>query len=363
MITSDGGGATAAISLPENTLSVTTVTATDANPADTLTYSISGADAALFSIDSVTGVLAFKDFQDFEAPADSDTDGDYEVTVTVSDGTASDSQDLTVTVTRVADSAPAVWSDTSSTRQSNDWDGSIFGSTGGTDALADRYRTMQAADAPTRDEKIVVGVDASGNVTGEMWDGSAWSALPLSMGTVSETYWYGTEVVYEQLSGDAVVVWNDNSQAAGDKLRYAVWDGTNWSTPQSIAAYPGTEPQNLRLAFDPGSDTLALVVSDVSADDHVLIWDGASWGNALTLDNSGTAENDQSAIAVAFEALTGDAMVTYGVEGDTAVHYRIFDGASWSAPATVSAPAGVTGDAKWLVTATDHAPTASRSPP
>ena len=104
---------------------------------------------------------------------------------------------------------------------------------------------MQGADAPTRDEKIVVGIDATGNVTGEMWNGSSWSALPLNnMGTVSETYWYGAEVAYEQLSGDAIVVWNDNSQAAGDKLRYAVWDGTSWSTPQSIGVYSGAEPQN-----------------------------------------------------------------------------------------------------------------------
>ncbi len=80
------------------------------------------------------------------------------------------------------------------------------------------------------------------------------------MGTVSENYWYGAEVAYEQLSGDAVVVWNDNSQAVGDKLRYAVWDGSSWSTPQSIGGYAGAEPQNLRLAFDPGSDTLVLVV-------------------------------------------------------------------------------------------------------
>ena len=153
-----------------------------------------------------------------------------------------------------------------------------------------------------------------------------WAALPLTMGTVSETYWYGAEVAYEQQSGDAIVVWNDNSQAAGDKLRFAVWDGSGWSTPQSIGIYPGTEPQNLKLAFDPASDSLALVVSDVSADDHVIIWDGDNWTDVLTLDTSGTAESDQSAIAVAFEAQSGDAMVTYRIEGSSSVYYRIWDG-------------------------------------
>ena len=357
VITSNGGGATAGISVPENTFAVTTVAATDANPGNTLSYSIGGTDAALFDIDSVTGALTFKALPDFEVPVDANTDNDYELTVTVSDGnTGSDAQDITVTVTQVADSGAALWSNTTATPQSSDWDGSSFGTTSGTDTLNNRLRVMQGADAPTRDEKIIVGIDSNnpGQVTGELWDGTSWTALPLSMGTVSENYWYGAEVAYEQLSGDAVVVWNDNSQAVGDKLRFAVWDGSTWSAPQSIGSYAGTEPQNLRLAFDPGSDTLALVVSDVAADDHVMIWDGSAWGNAVTLDSSGTAESDQSAIAVAFQAQTGDAMVAYGINGSSAVYYRIWDGASWSAQASVPAAGGVTGDAAWLSTASDY---------
>ena len=43
IITSDGGGATAALSVSENQTAITTVTATDADvPAQTLTYSIAG---------------------------------------------------------------------------------------------------------------------------------------------------------------------------------------------------------------------------------------------------------------------------------------------------------------------------------
>ncbi len=54
VITSNGGGASAGLSVAENGIAVTTFTATDADlPAQTLTYSISGgADAARFSIGS-----------------------------------------------------------------------------------------------------------------------------------------------------------------------------------------------------------------------------------------------------------------------------------------------------------------------
>jgi parallel beta-helix repeat protein len=114
VITSNGGGASASITVAENTTAVTTVTATDADlPAQTLTYAIvGGADAALFSIDAATGALRFVSAPDFEAPADDGANNVYEVTVRVSDGTGgTDTQAVRVTVSNVneapSDLAPA----------------------------------------------------------------------------------------------------------------------------------------------------------------------------------------------------------------------------------------------------------------
>ncbi|MBS0602659.1 MAG: putative Ig domain-containing protein, partial [Proteobacteria bacterium] len=111
-ITSDGGNATAAVSVAENTTAVTTVAASDAN-GDTITYSISGgADQAKFTINAATGALAFLSAPDFEVPTDTDHDNVYQVTVTASDGHGgSDTQQISVSVTNVADggnSAPSV---------------------------------------------------------------------------------------------------------------------------------------------------------------------------------------------------------------------------------------------------------------
>lgn len=103
VITSNGGGATANISVAEPSTTVTTVTATDADAGATQTYSISGADSADFAIDSGTGVLTFSPAPDFEIPTDADTNNIYLVTVEVTDGTLTDTQDLTVTVTDIAD--------------------------------------------------------------------------------------------------------------------------------------------------------------------------------------------------------------------------------------------------------------------
>jgi Ca2+-binding RTX toxin-like protein len=101
VIISNGGGATAAISISENSAAVTTVGAVDPD-GTTPTYSIiGGADAALFFIDPQTGALTFINNPDFETPLDADANGIYEVIVRASDGVYFDDQALSVTVTDV----------------------------------------------------------------------------------------------------------------------------------------------------------------------------------------------------------------------------------------------------------------------
>jgi VCBS repeat-containing protein len=109
VITSNGSGDTAAISIPENATVLTTVTATDQDAGATQTYSISsGADADKFSIDANTGVLNFLAQPNFDMPADADLDNVYDVTVQVSDGTLTDTQDIAVTVTAAVVNVPPV---------------------------------------------------------------------------------------------------------------------------------------------------------------------------------------------------------------------------------------------------------------
>lgn len=95
---------TDAVDVAENGTSVAAgISATDVD-SDTLTFSLSGVDAALFEIDANTGALRFAAAPDFEAPADDGGDNIYDLTVTVTDDLgASDSADLTVSVTDVAE--------------------------------------------------------------------------------------------------------------------------------------------------------------------------------------------------------------------------------------------------------------------
>ena len=88
---------------------VYTAAATDVDAGTTLTYSISGTDAALFNIDSVTGAVTFKSSPNYEAPTDAGGNNVYDVTIGASDGTVTTTKDVAITVTNVNE-APTVTS-------------------------------------------------------------------------------------------------------------------------------------------------------------------------------------------------------------------------------------------------------------
>lgn len=113
VITSNGGSATASVTIDENISAVTTVIVDDPDNGDTKTFSISGLDAALFDIDSSTGVLSFKVAPDFETPVDAGGNNIYNVSVKVADAEGVfDTQDITVTVSNLNDSPPVAVDDT-----------------------------------------------------------------------------------------------------------------------------------------------------------------------------------------------------------------------------------------------------------
>ena len=102
----------AAFSVAENQTSVGTVLANDAD-GDSLTYSLSGADASAFSINSSTGVITFNSAPDYE------TKTSYSVTVTASDGTNAETQSLTISITNVNEYSPVINSSSTFTVEEN----------------------------------------------------------------------------------------------------------------------------------------------------------------------------------------------------------------------------------------------------
>jgi uncharacterized repeat protein (TIGR01451 family) len=149
-------------------------------------------------------------------------------------------------------------------------------------------------------------------------------------------------------NGNAMLVWN-----TGKVLNYSIWNGTSWSPAATITAYTGSEPREIHLAANPvaGSNELVMTVSDTNHADWALVWNGTSWGNVIQLDNTGGQMFTDT--NVAYEQQDGRAIVTYASGPGGLVGYRIWNGTTWRAAATISAPTGSAGYAQWTVLASD----------
>ena len=102
----------------ENQTAAYMAAATDAD-GDTLVYSLSGTDAALFTIDANTGEVSFMAAPDFEAPGDDDRDNVYDIIVTASDGSNSTTHNVAITVTNENDNIPVFTSPATANAREN----------------------------------------------------------------------------------------------------------------------------------------------------------------------------------------------------------------------------------------------------
>ncbi len=299
VITSNGGGATATISVPENTTAVTTVIATDADNLGSLTYSkAGGADEAMFNIDSATGALSFAVPPDFEAPADADANNVYDVVVQASDGTFTGTQAIAVTVTNVNE-APVANNDTLA-------------------AIQNTPVTYTAAQLLGNDTDVDAGT---------------------TLAIASVTSGAGGTVV---LNGDGTVTFTPNLDFIGPaSFTYSATDGSLPSNVATVTVNVAAMP-HAPVAND---DTLA------ATEDISLTYTAAQLlGNDTDVD-AGTTLTIASVTSGAGGAvvLNGDGTVTFtpnaNFNGAANFTYRATDGGLLSNVATVTVNVGPVNDA------------------
>ena len=234
-----------------------TVTATDPEN-DTLTFAISGGvDAALFNIDSKTGVVTFKNIPDFENPADNGANNTYEIEVTASDGVDTSPSVLRViTVTDVADTALTTGNDTPGLSDGNDVivaglanslnSGDVIDGEGGTDTLVitTAHSLTFNATTLTNVEKVTIGhstgsviittdngtvasgqtitVDGSAATGTINWDGQAETdgTFNLTGGSANDTMrgGNGADIIHGGAGNDTLYGGSISSDAGNDTL-------------------------------------------------------------------------------------------------------------------------------------------------
>lgn len=101
----------------ENQTTAITLVATDEQ---TITYSITGTDSALFSVNSSSGEVTFASAPDYESPSDSDSNNVYTFTATATDSKGlATTQAVSITVTDTDDTDPVFTSSASANAAEN----------------------------------------------------------------------------------------------------------------------------------------------------------------------------------------------------------------------------------------------------
>jgi Ca2+-binding RTX toxin-like protein len=176
---------------------VYTATATDPDAGTTLSYSLSGSDAALFNIDSSTGVVTFKSSPNFEAPADAGGNNVYDVTVTASDGTLSNAKAVQISVTNVTGYfAGTAGNDTITGSTEEDV---IDATQGGNDSLSGGLGN-DSIDAGSGNDTLEGGVGADSLTGGSGTDVASYSGS--TAGVTVDLALAGAQVSAGDASGD-----------------------------------------------------------------------------------------------------------------------------------------------------------------
>jgi hypothetical protein len=141
---------------------------------------------------------------------------------------------------------------------------------------------VRMASNPKADEILLLVVHVNQVVRLLRWNGSAFSLFPELEAAATTGYPFVADVVYEQESAEAMVVWGKDKQ---DQCRYSTWDGTVLSPVGMLPTF-GAEAHLVRAVTDPTSDHVVVAAVDASRDLNVAAWDGTAWVDSAELETT-----------------------------------------------------------------------------
>lgn len=218
------------------------------------------------------------------------------------------------------------------------WNGMEWSSEDSANYVGGSPYHMVLESSPAGSEIIMATSDNNYDVNVQVWDGSEWGAVDQFSGNLDSYSTRGFDLKYEQLSGEAVIVYMDMNINDGVP-EYRIWNGSSWSSANPVdSSNPGAGDINwVSLAVDPNSDEMILVTLDDQKDIRAQVWSGSSWGNAELITNNARTTSYQC-FDVAYEQSSGRAIVSWSDSDTGEVMYKIWNGNSWSSSAMMYMP-------------------------
>ncbi len=187
---------------------------------------------------------------------------------------------------------------------------------------------LRLAAKPGANEMILLAHSANDDLFGLVWDGSAWSA-PTAFETNAPCSYECFDAAYENNSGDGLVAYREGTS---DLPRYRTYVSGSWSG-EGTANDVGGDPEWIRFASDPTSNTIVMAVLDRNEDLNAQAWSGTGWGSVTELDNDLNVDTKRC-FDIAYQA-NGTALVVYGERNVNTPTYRLYT-TGWSSPSSAT---------------------------
>ena len=234
------------------------------------------------------------------------------------------------------------YSKTTNTPLYRTWDGSAWSTEGSnTQIVGGNINYVVLKSSRTRNEAVLGTLDVNGNIHAQVWNGTSWDNLQLmvNLGSANAAT-RSFDMAYEK-SGDRLIIVYP-SGAGNIDFAYRTWDGVSWSDPTTVTAPPTTGVIKwIELVPNPisTSNEIVTIMFDANSDVYGMVWNGSSWGNmgaSAVWDATASTSNTKKGIDVAYEQTSGRAMFIWADSATDNQIYRIWDGTSLTAPATLT---------------------------
>lgn len=177
-----------------------------------------------------------------------------------------------------------------------------------------------------------------------VYDGTNWTtpatAIPLGASTGVNG---NINLAYDAANQVIVAVWQEGFSS----LFYAIFDGTSWTTPGTPIPL-GTSASainGVNVTYNPANQTVVAAWAEFSAGRpaYYAVYDGTSWTTLGTPIPLGTSSGVNVSINLAYNANNQTIVAAWGNLGDTLPYYAVFDGTTWTTAGTPIPPGTSTG--------------------
>ena len=141
-------------------------------------------------------------------------------------------------------------------------------------------------------EIIILWLDSSNQLWGQVWNGTTYESTVLSTNTVNQNSLQPFDGAFETGGTNFVAAFEDSLTTIGFKESYITWNGTVWS---AAAHFPQAEPsittnliRNVRVISPPiaSTTTVYALMNDAAGALFGVSWNGTTWGNWNTFSSA-----------------------------------------------------------------------------